>query len=43
MQSRQWRRPVTKSNGEFRKQFLQWMVPKKIKEALGLKDGASAR
>jgi 5-methylcytosine-specific restriction endonuclease McrA len=35
----QWQRSCTKENGSLRKQFLQWQVPKKIREALRLADG----
>jgi len=39
----EWRRPVVKSNGEVRKTFQQWGIPKDICRSLGLKDGDTCR
>jgi predicted restriction endonuclease len=36
----QWPRSVVKNNGEIRKRFEQWGVPKRIREKLGLDDGS---
>jgi hypothetical protein len=36
----QWRRSFTKKNGDIRKRFEQWGVPKEIREELGLDDGS---
>jgi hypothetical protein len=39
----QWRRSVLKSNGEIRKRFEQWGVPKEIRRKLGLDDGSDCK
>jgi bifunctional DNA-binding transcriptional regulator/antitoxin component of YhaV-PrlF toxin-antitoxin module len=39
----QWRRSVTKNNGDIRKRFEQWGVPKEIRRKLGLDDGSECK
>lgn len=38
-----WEVPCQKKNGEFRKSFQQWSVPKKIYSEFGLQNGESVR
>jgi bifunctional DNA-binding transcriptional regulator/antitoxin component of YhaV-PrlF toxin-antitoxin module len=37
----QWRRSVVKKNGNSRRQFSQWTIPKPIRKKLGLNDGST--
>lgn len=39
----QWQRSVVKKNGDIRKRFEQWGVPKEIRRKLGLDDGSKCR